>query len=131
MRDLTHYVGIPFHDKGTDPAVGLDCWQLVRYFYAREFKVMLPNYLALYESSLDPVAARDAIAHAIPQWTEVNPPDFGDVLVFRIMHAPWHTGVCVGGGRMLHIDQGHNSVIESYTGIRWRHRFYGAYRWKS
>jgi cell wall-associated NlpC family hydrolase len=132
MRDFTRYVGIPYKDKGTDPATGLDCWQLVRYFYAQELGVTVPDYMALYDSSLDPISSSGAIVKAIPDWRpREGEPVFGDVLVFRIAKGPWHCAVYVGDGLMLHIDEGHNSVIEKVQSIRWRDRIYGTYRWRS
>jgi cell wall-associated NlpC family hydrolase len=131
MRDFTRYVGIPYKDKGTDPATGLDCWQLVRYFHKQELGRELPDYLALYDSSLDPDSASGAFVRAIPDWRAVDPPAFGDVLIFRIARGPWHCAVYLEEGKMLHIDQGHNSVIESVDSLRWRNRIYGVYRWKS
>ena len=128
---LIRYVGIPYRDKGTNPATGLDCWQLVRLFYQEQFGVELPGYLALYDSSLDRSDCEQAILRALPQWAPVDPPLFGDVLVFRIVTGPWHTAVQLDDGLMLHTDQGHGSVIEPAKGIRWRDRHYGAYRWKS
>jgi cell wall-associated NlpC family hydrolase len=111
--------------------VGLDCWQLVRHFYASELHQEIPNYMAFYDSSLRIRDAQAAIERAIPEWRKVLVPAFGDVLVFRITDAPWHTAVALEDGRMLHTDEGHGSVIESITSLRWRERFYGAYQWKS
>jgi cell wall-associated NlpC family hydrolase len=131
MRDLSPYVGIPYVDKGTDPTRGLDCWQLVRHFYARELGQQIPDYLALYRSALVRREATAAIVSALPDWRPVADPQFGDVLLFRISNAPWHTAVALDAGHMLHTERGHNSVIESRLGLRWRSRLYGTYRWKS
>jgi len=131
MRNLREYVGIPFRDKGFDPVSGLDCWQLVRLFYRQEFGIALPDYMALYSSSLDMNGASDAIRIGMKDWNHVDTPKYGDVLIFRITSAPWHTGVRLDGGNMLHTDEGHGSVIEPINGIRWRHRLWGAFRWKS
>jgi cell wall-associated NlpC family hydrolase len=131
-RDFSRYVGIPYVDKGTDPAHGLDCWQLVRHFYAQELGRTLPDYLTFYDSSLDARDVGEAMLRASPQWEPINPPPrFGDLLVFRILSGPWHCGVCLDDGVMLHTDQGHGSVIEPSASLRWRHRLYGVYRWKS
>lgn len=131
MRDLTAYVGIPYVDRGTDPARGLDCWQLVRHFYARELGTLIPDYMAFYQSARDIEGASAAIVRAIPDWVPVDPARFGDVLVFRISKAPWHTAIALDDGMMLHTDQGHDSVIEPVRSLRWRDRLFGAYRWKS
>jgi cell wall-associated NlpC family hydrolase len=130
MRDLARYVGIPYRDKGSDPETGLDCWQLVRLFYREELGKTIPDYMAFYRSSLSIVEASGAIVRAIPDWNPVEPPAYGDVLVFRITRSPWHTAICLDDGQMLHTDEGHGSVIEPVSSLRWRDRFYGAYRWK-
>jgi cell wall-associated NlpC family hydrolase len=131
MRDLTRYIGIPYMDKGADPAVGLDCWQLVRHFYAQEFGRTLPDYMSFYTSSLDLRSVSAAMMRASSEWRRVEHAEFGDLLVFRITSGPWHTAVVLGDGLMLHTDKGHGSVIEPSNGMRWRHRLYGVYRWKS
>jgi cell wall-associated NlpC family hydrolase len=102
----------------------------VRFFYREELGKTIPDYMAFYRSSLSFEEASGAIVRAIPDWVAVDPPLFGDVLVFRITRAPWHTGIFLDGGRMLHTDEGHGSVIEPIGSVRWRDRFYGAYRWK-
>jgi cell wall-associated NlpC family hydrolase len=131
MIDLTRYIGIPYVDKGQDPAMGLDCWQLVRHFYRQELGVDVPDYLELYASSMDKASVKGCMAHAFGEWQRVDYPAFGDVLVFRVTDAPWHTGIYLGPGRMLHSLPGHNSCLEAYDGTRWKHRLHGVYRWNS
>jgi len=131
MRNLTQYVGIPYKDRGMDPRDGLDCWQLIRHFYARELALEIPSYMTFYNSALEIESVSDAIIRAIPDWRPVAPACFGDVLVFRITRSPWHTAVALDDGLMLHTDEGHGSVIEPQQSLRWRDRFYGAFRWKS
>lgn len=128
--DLSRFVGIPYIDKGTDPAKGLDCWQLVKHFYAAVLGKTIPDYMAFYESSKDMEEASKCIEQAIPSWLRVEAPQLGDVLVFRILQKPWHTGIYIGDGKMLHTDEGHGSVIEPIDSMRWKNRLYGAYRWK-
>jgi cell wall-associated NlpC family hydrolase len=130
MVDLTQYVGIPYVDKGTDPARGLDCWQLVRLFYRTELGKEIPDYLAFYRSSFDKVDAQGVLMQARGDWVPVAPPRFGDLLLFRTVASPWHVAIALDDGLMLHSDEGHGSVIERRDGVRWRDRLYGAYRWK-
>jgi len=131
FTDFSQYVGIPYVDKGTDPAVGLDCWQLIKHVYADALGVLIPDYMSFYKSAMSIREASACIALAIPEWEHVETKQPGDVLVFRINEAPWHTGMYLGNGLMLHTDEGHGSVVDRIDNIRWRNRFYGAYRWKS
>jgi cell wall-associated NlpC family hydrolase len=129
--DLSRFIGIPYIDKGTDPAVGLDCWQLAKYFYREVMGKAIPDYLTFYKSSRSIDEAEGCIMEAVKEWQVVAAPDFGDICVFRIGNKPWHTGICIGNGMMLHTDEGHGSVIEPFNGVRWRNRIYGFYKWTS
>jgi cell wall-associated NlpC family hydrolase len=129
--DFTRFIGIPYVDKGTDPKTGIDCWQLVKYFYSEVLGKDIPDYMAFYQSSMDKQEVLAAMSVGFSEWKRVDEPEFGDVLVFRITDSPWHTGVYLYDDLMLHTIQGHNSAIERYTSIRWRHRLYGIYRWQN
>lgn len=65
-------------------------------------------------------------------WTPVGwgNEKFGDFVLMRILGDPWHVGVVVGDGLMLHIMKGINSCLERYSCSIWRKRVVNFYRHK-
>jgi cell wall-associated NlpC family hydrolase len=86
--------------------------------------------MAFYRASFDKVDAQGVLLQARGDWVRVAPPLFGDLLLFRTVASPWHVGVTLEDGLMLHTDEGHGSVIEPRAGMRFRDRLHGTYRWK-
>ncbi|WP_373947539.1 C40 family peptidase [Pandoraea sputorum] len=100
----------------------LDCWSLVRDFYARELGIELPDferrddwwaqgenlYMEGYPKAGFVVVNQDA------------PEKVGDVILMqRRAEVPNHAGVYLGGGLMLHHMHGRLSTREVYGGY-WR-----------
>lgn len=85
-------------------------------------------------------AAEVLSAHGIPfpqvalpcdanNWRRVEKPRMLDVVVFNRGGKPAHVGVCIGGGKFVHVDAGHLSREESLDGFMWRSRIEGYYRY--
>lgn len=128
---VARYVGLPFREHGRTRD-GLDCWGLVRLVLAEEFNIDVPSYAERYSSTL----AQDEIGAFVPdiaaEWHDVPPgtEELGDVLVLRMRGQPMHVGLVLGGGRMLHVEQGIDSVMDDYRTRRWDGRIIGIYRYK-
>lgn len=125
------YIGLPFKDHGRDRA-GLDCWGLVRLVLAEQFALALPSLAAHYPRTTDQPSISRLIERETLHWQNINDTQTvraGDVIVLRLNGAPMHVGVVIGDGRMLHIERGINSVIESYRTSRWESRIYGFFRY--
>lgn len=60
------------------------------------------------------------------EWVEVEDAKRLDVVLMR--ERPWHVGVVVGRGLMLHMPEQRTSVIEPYTTGRHARRVTGLYR---
>lgn len=60
---------------------------------------------------------------------EVDGPREGDVVIIR--NRPWHIGLVIEPGLMLHSYRGGTSCIENYQGMRWKSRVQGFFRHKS
>lgn len=137
MRDIpawaADYVGIPWRVHGRDRA-GCDCWGLVRLVLSERFGIEVPAYNSGYQGAsradIDDIA--QLIADRPPQWAEVERGQErpGDVVLLRLWGRPCHVGIVVGGGRMLHIEEGVDSVCEPYDGPAWRKKVAGIYRWR-
>lgn len=129
-RLVGDYIGIPYVDRGRDATVGLDCWGLLRLFYAEQFGVVLPSHDERYLSSelrdQTCALARDEIARA---WAAVDAPAFGDAVVLSVLGRPFHVGIALDSFRFLHTlrpEQG--AVIESLQSPAWARRIDSFYR---
>ena len=100
----------------------LDCWSLVRDFYARELKIELPDF----ERRDDWWAnGENLYMEGYPKagFVHLNqdaPEKVGDVILMqRRADVPNHAGVYIGNGLMLHHMHGRLSTREVYGGY-WR-----------
>lgn len=123
------YIGLPFLEKGRDRA-GLDCWGLIRLVYAEQLRVALPAWVEGYADTRPGPDTAAHLAACAESFAEVpaggeRP---GDILLFRTGPHLSHVGLCLGGGRMLHILEGIDSTVERYRSPRWLPRLAGAYR---
>jgi hypothetical protein len=62
-------------------------------------------------------------------WNQVNAPELGDILIFRIFSRECHVGISLGGIDFLHTLKGRNSCIERLTDQDWNKRLTGVYRY--
>ncbi|MGE4297044.1 MAG: NlpC/P60 family protein [Desulfovibrionaceae bacterium] len=120
------YVGRHFDERT------FNCFDLVRTVLVREFGQNIPapppNVSAAKE---DRAAVVAAIKTGLDVWEEINPDNVrpGDAILLRIMGNPWHCGVVLAPGWMLHVMQGTDTCIEDYTNLKWRNRVAGFYRY--
>lgn len=117
------YLGIPYRDHGRD-LDGIDCWGLVLLFYA-DHGVQLDALPGVWRH--DPELA-DRITREAVNWTRVESPRYGDVVVFRIAGRPRHVGVMLDQDRFVHAQHGTGSCIERLSNLRWAPRVEGVYR---
>jgi cell wall-associated NlpC family hydrolase len=102
----------------------------VRLVYADELGINLPDRAGDYLHAGDRHAIVPLVEEARPDWIPIDTayvhPLAGDLVLLR--QAPWHVGLVLGRGRMLHIPEGGMSCIEPYTTGRWGNRVEGIYR---
>jgi cell wall-associated NlpC family hydrolase len=124
--NVDRFVGLPWQDRGRT-AAGVDCWGLVRLVYAGELGIDLPDHAGDYVDTGDRGAILPLVEDARADWWPVRTvARAGDLVLMR--QAPWHVGVVVGRGRMLHIPEGGTSCIEPYETGRWGNRVEDIYR---
>lgn len=134
MSDFNKYVGIPFEIGGRDLTAGLDCYGLVRSVLMQEKGVVLPKLeIFQYDKSTDKnlgsrlKAFMDSydFPHELKQVVDTIQPF--DILWLRSLH-PIHYGIVISENKMLHVELGKDSVIESFCEGRWKNKVLGAYR---
>ena len=123
------YIDIDFVDRGRTRE-GLDCWGLVRLVYAERFGVLLPSLQDRYRDAQDGPCIADLCRTQMPDWRLLEAPRarVGDVALFRVAGEPWHVGVLVARGRMLHAQRGTRSCIERIDTTGWGPRLEGLFR---
>jgi len=109
-----------------------DCWSLIREFSIKELNRWLPQYMYSIE---DVVSDAAVLMHAETalgnNWTKVEKPECGDVILFRIKGAVCHAGMYIGNGDFLHTLKGRNSTLENLRDGNWRNRTFGFFRYKN
>jgi cell wall-associated NlpC family hydrolase len=126
-HDFSEYIGIPFVDHGRDES-GCDCWGLVRLVYRNEYGIELSDLGPLYQNTEDAAGMKQVFLAALPQWRQVEKPEIGDVVLLRIMGNPIHVGIVIDDGKMLHVEQGLDSVVERFDSSMWLKRIEGFFR---
>lgn len=117
LADYRQFVGRPYQ-----PPLG--CLALVEQVY-REAYGIDRGPLAL--GQLSDADGRGLYRFLLETMRPVDEPAEGDVILLHSQ--PWHVGVVIGRGEMLHSFDGGDACIEPYTGLLWRSRIAGFYRY--
>jgi cell wall-associated NlpC family hydrolase len=121
---LADWVGIPYNEQDCN------CWDIVRQFALVELGKEYPRYLFDVDTLMDDSEEwikREQSALG-DRWVEVDQPDVGDVIIFRIRGRATHIGIYVGYNNFLHSLRGRESTIEDLNGY-WSQSVVGYYRW--
>ena len=104
------------------------CFYLVQDVYEEEYQETFLNY-AKGLAGNDPVARAAIFSKAmVHDFKEVGTPREGDIVVINVATRPWHMGIVVKPGWMLHTFNGANACFERYTDLKYRNRVEGFYR---
>ena len=124
------YIGLRFSEHGRIRQDGVDCWGLARLIWQEQFGLAVPSYVDAYESTLAEDQLGRLVRGELGPWRPVagGQEQPGDGVLIRMRGQPMHVAVVAGGGRMVHVEQGIDSVLEVYGDRRWRHRVLGFYR---
>ena len=133
-RDLpawaADYVGLPYVRHGRDRS-GVDCWGLLGLVWREALGRPLPDYEGVdwFDGQKASVIGTDALAYA-SQFSEIAPGEerLGDGMLMRMRGHPFHVGLVLSPGWMLHTHEAAGSVIEPYRCHRWEHRISAFYR---
>jgi uncharacterized protein YijF (DUF1287 family) len=100
--------------------------------YKDRLGLILPEYPGAYPDQ-SPGALRNAASVARierERWRRVDTPAPCDVVLLRLQGLPCHVGVVVSKSEMLHVMAGIESCIEQFTGLQWRNRLEGFFRYE-
>lgn len=126
------FVGLPYLPGGRTRE-GLDCWGLFALIWAEQFGRALPDYdgLSWRKGADAEEVARCARSYA-ERFRQIDPgtEQCGDGILFRMRGVPLHLGMVVYSGKMLHIEDGADACIETYTNFQWSKRIIGFYRFE-
>ncbi|RLC19825.1 MAG: hypothetical protein DRH56_10895 [Deltaproteobacteria bacterium] len=124
MDWVNKYIGMEFKDPE------FTCWDLVVKVYREVFNINLNDFSSEYEKVTSRVVP-DIILREALRWQELTQGDekTGDIIVLRVKQHPWHVGIVVSPGIMLHCEQKTNTCIEKYMGLTWGKKIIGFYRY--
>lgn len=109
---------------------GADCCGLLTQIYKNELGIELPDYLDLYENTIDhQVISKAMLFEKQSRWVDVDDPQEFDVIVLRIRNVPMHLGIVTKPKHMIHCSRGINTVHERFDGMRWKDKIIGYSRW--
>ena len=124
-------IGVPFIPRGRGYS-GVDCYGLVYLAHRDVLGIELPTYVEDYGSTRPSLELAELITTSRKEtwWVVENEPArFGDVVLLRCGGLPVHCGVAIGdGARMLHVEQGISTCLESYGSPLWQRRVEGFWR---
>lgn len=119
---VAKYVGLPFDQY--------DCWQLVCLVYKNELDITLDTYKNEYYDALDRENIATIYVREMQQvYFKVDTPEEFDVVVCRVKGQPWHTGIVIEPGEMLHTQRYIDAAVERYDQFTWKNRILGFYRY--
>jgi len=128
--NIKNYIGIPFLKNGNDRE-GCDCWKLIVMVYREQLGIDLPDYAEIFVD--DSLASLRRVARTMKEerlkWRQVQTPIPYDVILLRVDGLVCHAGLVIDRRRMLHIMDGTDSTVEEFTGLQWKQRVEGFYRW--
>jgi len=129
-------MSVPFRDKGRATTMkearkGVDCWGFVRLVYLLRRGILLPSYDECYGDTKDGTAITPHImAVKAKHWQDVTEPQEFDLIILNCKGFPWHVGLVVRPGKMLHCGEGFGAVYEDYPSKRWpQHNIFGFARY--
>lgn len=124
------YVGLPYLKHGRT-RTGVDCWGLLCLIWQEQLGGPLADYEGVdwYRGQKPAVIGRDALAYA-SQFSEIpiGSERLGDGLLLRMRGHPFHVGLVLAPGWMIHTHEAAGSCIERYRSITWEKRVSAVYR---
>jgi cell wall-associated NlpC family hydrolase len=127
MLDLNDLIGVPFKDGGRNKKEGFDCYGLAMEVY-RRYGIELPDYRISCE---DASRINQQVEETVPQWIEIKRDELivPTMVVMRFNYGMLinHTGVFIGGDRILHTIRRRAVHVISINDDFWARKIAGFY----
>lgn len=143
------YVGIPWMEEGRTKQ-GWDCWGCIRVVASEQFGIAVPVYDQAAWRRLGNRSEQERANEELkafmthqrerdwrPLWEAATAPKdevlgggrvaAGDFILMR--GEPFHVGIVVAPGWMLHVEEGLETLCQPYDDGRWEKRVIGFYRY--
>jgi len=98
------------------------CLKLAEQVYREVYEIDVPKM----DEGVPANNGRALLALLTSQTEEVSTPEEGDLVLIR--STPWHIGVYIGQGEIIHAYRGGTSCIQGLNEPWFRHRVEGYYR---
>ena len=126
------YVGLPFVPMGRSRD-GVNCWGLVALVYRERLGIELPSYGEISAFDLVRIAKEMTSATDGGPWRKCEPKEFAVAVMtasFTVKagrRAPFHVGLWLDRGRILHVEAGTDACIVRASDQRIAARMLGTY----
>lgn len=122
------YINIPFIDGGRS-LEGADCWGLARLIYKEEFNIELPSFSGEYDIN-NPKLLQEMIVQHKEGWQQLDTPEEGCIVVFRMFGAESHIGVAINATQFVHAREKYASAVENFSSVEWKNRIVGYFKYR-
>jgi len=130
---IAGYVGIPYAKHGRTRE-GADCWGLIQMIQAEQMGSAWPQYEGVdwYDGQKPETIGASAIRYAsyFRQLGRNEEEQLGDGILLRMRGHPFHVGMVLTPGWMIHSNEVSGSAIETYRDGLWNKRVTGIYRYE-
>lgn len=113
---FSNLVGLPYER--------VNCWDLVVLFYRQIFKYELAPYYE--DGKTDPNTVQGLVNIARTDFERVTEPQFGDIILMKMMGVESHIGVYISSEKFLHTQTKTGSCLDSLA--KWQKIVVGYYR---
>lgn len=120
---LGDLLGVPYKIHGRDKN-GYDCYGLA-IEVLRRYGYELKDYL-YSEANSDTKNEVYSLAINGIEHTELKNPEIGCIVLLEVRGQPFHVGVYIGSGKIIHASIDRGVVIENL--VRWENRIKGYYK---
>ena len=117
LGSFSHLIGTPYSE--------LDCWGIARKFYLDVFNIQLYRY---YEDTPKGQDAAELAIACSTDFTKVDYPQFGDIILLRLNGLPSHVGIYLNRTQFLHTRETTGCIIDRLQ--KWKLTIEGFYRWQ-
>jgi len=129
MSSITKYLGIPFKHSGRTIA-GIDCYGLVKLFYANELGIILPDYA--YDPDWIDRGLNFIEERYWQHFEKIDRIQKHCIITFKGLQTKVvsHMGIMIDDISFLHVPPSLLSCTDKITNILWKRTIHGFYKFR-